>query len=60
MKRNIRFEELLARVPQETKERVHKMMSCKWYLGGDCGKGLPGTPCELKGCVAWEEYKEEE
>ena len=40
--------------------RVKKQMTCKWYCnGGDCGKGLPGTPCDLKNCVAWEEYKED-
>jgi len=59
MKRNRQFDELLARIPEETKQRVAKQMSCKWYRGGDCGKGLPDTPCILKGCVAWEEYKEE-
>jgi hypothetical protein len=41
-------------------EMVHKQMICKWFRGGDCGKGLPGTPCEIKGCVAWGKYKEEE
>lgn len=39
-------------------EMIRKQISCKWFHGGDCGKGLPGTHCELKGCVAWEEYKE--
>jgi hypothetical protein len=39
----------------ERYERVKKQMSCKWYHnGGDCGKGLPGTPCNIIGCVAWE------
>lgn len=51
------FDELLAKVPQETKDRVARQMSCKWFRGGDCGKGLPNTPCNLVGCVAWEEYK---
>lgn len=60
MKRNKLFDKIVARIPKETMERVHKQMSCKWYCnGGDCGKGLPGTPCILEGCVAWEEYKEE-
>ncbi|MBO7071855.1 MAG: hypothetical protein J6W09_11270 [Bacteroidales bacterium] len=52
--------EIAKRASQETYERVKKQMTCKWYCnGGDCGKGLPGTPCELAGCVAWEEYKED-
>lgn len=60
MKRNKQFDELVARIPKETMERVKKQMTCKWYCnGGDCGKGLPGTPCELTGCVAWEEFKED-
>lgn len=59
MKRNKIFEEVLAKVPQETKDRVWKQMSCKWFRGGDCGKGLPGTPCEIVGCVAWEKFKKE-
>lgn len=32
-------------------------MLCKWYLAGECKKGLHGTKCELSGCVAWEENK---
>ena len=61
MKRNRMFDELLAKVPQETKDRVSKMMSCKWLRYGDeCGKGLPGTPCEVVGCVAWQEYEKED
>ena len=52
--------EIAKRASQETYERVRKQMTCKWYRnGGECGKGLPGTPCELAGCVAWEEYKED-
>lgn len=61
MKRNRQFDELLAKVPEETKRRVEKQMTCKWLRNGDeCGKGLPCTPCIVKGCVAWEEYKEEQ
>lgn len=60
MKRNKLFDELVARIQKETMERVEKQMTCKWFRGGDCGKGLPGTPCILKGCVAWEEYKEDD
>ena len=59
MKRNKQFEELSAKVPEETKRRVEKQMSCKWFRGGDCGKGLPDTPCILEGCVAWEHYEED-
>ena len=52
--------EIAKRASQETYERVRKQMTCKWYRnGGDCGKGLPGTPCELAGCVAWEQHKED-
>ena len=29
-----------------------KAPACKWHDGGECKKGLPGTPCEVKGCVA--------
>jgi hypothetical protein len=55
-KRNELFERLLANIPNETKERVWKEMSCKWYYnGGDRKKGLPGTPCSIVGCVAWEQ-----
>ena len=60
MKRNGQFDELFARIPIETMERVNKAMSCKWFRGGDCGKGLPGTPCEVVGCVAWQEYEKED
>lgn len=60
MKRNRQFDELVARIPKETMERVRKQMSCKWLRNGDeCGKGLPGTPCEVVGCVAWQEYEKE-
>lgn len=42
------------------KDEQNKMMACKWFRnGGECGKGLPGTPCELEGCVAWEHSVEE-
>lgn len=52
-------DDITARIPQETLDRVKKQMSCKWYYnGGDCGKGLPGTPCHVVGCVTWEENKE--
>lgn len=54
MKRNKMFDELVAKIPQETKDRVNKMMFCKWLHNGDeCSKGLPGTPCEVVGCVTW-------
>ena len=53
MKRNKLFDELSARVPNETYERVKKQMTCAYFNGGDCSKGLPGTPCILEGCVAW-------
>ena len=53
------LKEILSRIDPEVYAKVSKQMDCKWYQGGDCGKGLPGTPCELKGCVAWEQYEEE-
>lgn len=60
MKRNKQFDELLAKVPEETKRLVKKQMTCKWLrYGEECGKGLPGTPCIVKGCVAWEHYEED-
>ena len=56
MKRNRLFEELLANVPEETKRKVEKAMTCAYYYnGGDCAKGLLGTPCKVVGCVAWRE-----
>lgn len=53
------FEELVKNVPEETKRMVEKQMTCKWLQWGECGKGLPGTPCIVKGCVAWEYYEED-
>lgn len=41
--------------PADTMKK--KAMLCKWYSAGECKKGLPGTKCELSGCVAWEENK---
>ena len=26
---------------------------CVWYKDGNCLKGLPGTPCDIIGCVAY-------
>jgi hypothetical protein len=38
---------------------LEKQISCKWLRNGyECGKGLPGTRCEVVGCVAWEHYDE--
>ena len=57
-KRNPLLEEILKN--EETKRRVEKQMTCKWLRNGDeCGKGLPGTPCDVIGCVAWEYLKED-
>ena len=58
MKRNRKFDELLAQVPQETKDRINKMMSCNWLVNGDeCSiKGV----CNPDGCLSWEKYKEEQ
>jgi len=48
------LKERLASIPQEEYERTKKQMTCSYYFnGGDCSKGLPGTPCILEGCVAW-------
>ncbi len=27
-------------------------VKCAWYWKGYCNKGLPGTKCEVKGCIA--------
>ena len=55
------FEELVKNIPEETKRKIEKAMTCKWLRNGnECGKGIPGTPCEVVGCVAWEHYKEDE
>lgn len=58
MKRNKKFDELFAQVPQKTKDRINKMMSCNWLVNGDeCSiKGV----CNPDGCLSWEKYKEEE
>ena len=52
------------KVSPETYDKVKKEMTCKWYVnGGECRKGLPGTECDLIGCVAWQEadwHKEKE
>ena len=59
-KRNPLSEELLKKVQEENKNRTEQVMTCKWLRNGDeCGKGLPGTPCEVVGCVAWEYLKED-
>lgn len=51
---------LLDSVSEESKRKVEKAMTCKWLRNSnECGKGLPGTPCEVVGCVAWEYYKED-
>lgn len=26
---------------------------CRYFSDGNCTKGLPGTPCERKGCMAY-------
>lgn len=31
---------------------MSKKPDCAYYNGGYCRKGLPGTPCEIIGCVA--------
>lgn len=31
----------------------HAPSKCAYYDGGFCLKGLPGTLCELQGCVVW-------
>lgn len=58
MKRNKQFDELVAKIPQETFDRVKKQMTCAHFNGGDCFKGLPGTPCILEGCIAWRLHKD--
>ncbi len=35
-------------------------IGCKWYDLGCCAKGLPGTPCERKDCMAYYPKESEE
>ena len=51
--------EILSRVKPDDYSRARRALTCKWYNGGDCMKGLPGTPCEPNGCVAWTEKEDE-
>lgn len=32
---------------------------CQWNDGYFCNKGIPGTPCEPYGCVAYTEKEDE-
>ena len=48
-----RASEIIHAFTKEALETAKKRDLCVWFRGGDCGKGLPGTPCEMKGCVAW-------
>lgn len=34
--------------------------NCKWNDGDTCNKGLPGTPCDIYGCVAFTKKEEED
>lgn len=53
MKRNsTKIREFLSRIPEDVYERTRKAMTCKWHDGGECKKGLPGTPCDVKSCIA--------
>ncbi len=33
-----------------------KEVKCAWYWKGYCNKGIIGTKCEVKGCVAKTEF----
>lgn len=39
-------------LPKEKHERLPKDIECIWYKDGECKKGLPGTKCDVIGCVA--------
>ena len=50
----MKIRERLAKIPPELYKKVRKELMCEYYCnGGDCAKGLPGTPCDLNRCVAW-------
>lgn len=52
------YKEALEQCPQEIKDRVERMMACAYLVNSDeCSKGLPGTPCEVGGCLAWTKLK---
>ena len=36
------------------------MPDCKWNDGVFCKKGLPGTPCDIYGCVAYTKKEEDD
>ena len=51
---NPKLKERLAKISPELYKKVRKELICEYYCnGGECAKGLPGTPCDLNGCVAW-------
>lgn len=39
--------------PVKFEEMMRNRHDCAYYDGGFCSKGLPGTLCEIKGCVAF-------
>jgi hypothetical protein len=39
-------------LPKEKHERLPNI-NCVWYKDGECKKGLPGTKCDVVGCVAY-------
>ena len=51
--------ELIKNVPEDVMRKIEKSMSCLYLTNGDeCSKGLPGTPCDPDGCVAWRKREE--
>lgn len=46
--------EIMARITQETMDRVKKQMSCKWLSNSDECKKEPGTLCDVTNCKKWE------
>ena len=45
---------IIARITQETKDRVKKQMTCKWLFNSNECKKEPGTLCNVANCKKWE------
>ncbi len=39
--------------PETQEEYFNDAPDCRYFRDGNCSKGLPGTPCERKGCMAY-------
>lgn len=45
--------EIVERYMKDSLDLDKKQMRCFYYDNDRCKKGLPGTPCEIEGCVAY-------